>query len=87
MALSRIDIIGQNGNDGDHYDTVNHPSHYTQGEIECITAIKAALTDDEFRGYVKGNILKYTWRERAKGGDESLRKARWYLNRLLTTDD
>lgn len=87
MALSRIDIIGQNGNDGEHYDQVNHPTHYTQGDIECIDAIKASLTDDEWRGYIKGNILKYTWRERTKGGNESLAKARWYLNRLLTTDN
>jgi hypothetical protein len=60
---------------------VNHPPHYTQGGIECIDAIQAALTPEEFRGYCKGNALKYTWRERSKGQNESLKKALWYLER------
>jgi len=51
--------------------------------IDCITAIEAQLTAEEFRGYLKGNIAKYVWRERKKGGGESLRKAQWYLNTLL----
>ena len=63
-------------------DQVNHTPHYTQGGIECIDAIQAALTADEFRGYCKGNALKYVWRERSKGGDQDLRKAEWYLKRL-----
>jgi hypothetical protein len=62
-------------------ETVNHPPHY-QGDIECIDAIKAALTHEEFRGFCKGNVFKYLWRERIKGQDESLRKASWYLDRL-----
>lgn len=64
-------------------DNVNHPAHYTNGEIECIDAIRSALTPEEFRGYCKGNILKYTWRERRKGHTEDLQKARWYLERLI----
>jgi hypothetical protein len=64
-------------------DTVNSPAHYRQGGIECIDAIEAALTAEEFRGYCKGNALKYIWRERHKGQNESLRKARWYINRAL----
>lgn len=62
---------------------VNHPAHYTQGGIECIDAIQAQLTPDEFRGYLKGNIAKYMWRERSKQGKVSLEKAQWYLNKLL----
>lgn len=61
---------------------VNHPTHYTQGGIECITAIKAALTPEDFRGYCKGNAMKYIWREQYKGGMESLMKATWYLKEL-----
>lgn len=68
-------------------DPVNHPEHYTAGGIECIDAIAAALTPEEFRGYCKGNALKYVWRERHKGGDESLRKARWYLTKLTNNED
>lgn len=70
---------------GDQLDTdnVNSPPHYKQGGIECIDAIEAALTAEEFRGYCKGNALKYVWREKHKGQNESLRKAIWYLNRAL----
>jgi hypothetical protein len=68
-------------------DTVNHPSHYTDGGIECIEAIEAALSNEEFRGYCKGNCIKYNWRERHKGGTESLKKAQWYLDRLIQLDE
>lgn len=62
-------------------DTIN-PSHYKQGDVECIDAIKAATTDG-FTGYLTGNILKYIWRWKHKNGIEDLRKARWYLDRLI----
>ena len=68
-------------------DQVNHPSHYVDGGIECIEAIEAELTADEFRGYMKGNIAKYIWRERMKGGVQSLKKAQWYLDRLIQFDE
>jgi hypothetical protein len=69
-------------------DTVNHPPHYTDGGgIECIEAIEAALTNEEFRGYCKGNCMKYIWREKHKGGTESLKKAQWYLDRLIQLDE
>lgn len=64
-------------------DLVNQPPHYRQGDVECIDAIESALTPEEFRGYCKGNALKYIWREKHKGQDESLKKAIWYLNRAL----
>lgn len=69
-------------------DQVNHPPHYTDGGgIECIEAIEAALTPEEFRGYCKGNLMKYGWRERMKGGTESLKKGQWYLERLIQFDE
>lgn len=64
-------------------DPVNHPDHYVSGAIECIDAIRAALTPDEFRGFCKGNIIKYAYRERLKGGDESLRKGIWYAKQAV----
>ena len=65
-------------------DNVNSPGHYqSESGIECIDAIQSALTPEEYRGFIKGNIIKYTWRERSKGGNESMSKARWYINRLL----
>lgn len=63
-------------------DNVNHPDHYTTGKYECIDYIEDKLTDDEFRGYIKGNVLKYLTRERHKNGDEDILKAQFYLNRL-----
>jgi hypothetical protein len=69
----------------EHPDNVNSPAHYTAGAVECIDAIRAALTPEEFRGYCKGNAIKYVWRERMKGGDESVAKAAWYLDRMGET--
>lgn len=69
-------------------DNVNRPKHYTSSEsgIECIDAIEAALTPDEFRGFCKGNALKYVWRERHKGrAIEDLEKSAWYTSRLAET--
>jgi hypothetical protein len=65
-------------------DPIN-PSHYRQGGIECIDAIKAATVGKPpFQAYLVGNLLKYLWRYEAKGGTEDVRKARWYLDRLLS---
>lgn len=63
-------------------ETVNHPSHYNDGGIECIDAIEAALTEEEFKGFLKGNIFKYLWREKLKGGQESIEKGLWYHQKL-----
>jgi len=65
------------------FDNVDRPIHYAAGSIECIDAIEAQLSAEEFRGYLKGNIIKYIWREKHKGKIESLKKALWYLNRLI----
>ena len=65
-------------------DLVNHPPHYTQGGIECIEAIQAALTQDQFRGYCKGQVIKYIWRAEHKGNPvEDMRKANWYMQWLI----
>ncbi len=48
-------------------DEVLSPTHYTQGEIECIDAIRAQLTEDEWRGFLRGQVAKYTWRLGRKG--------------------
>lgn len=65
-------------------DMVKHPAHY-QGEngIECIEAIEAALTPEEFRGYLKGCTMKYIWRENKKGNrEQDIDKAVDYLGRF-----
>ena len=60
-------------------DPVNHPAHYTQGGIECIEAIRASMHPSGFQDYCKGNVLKYIWRWRDKGGIEDLAKAQLYF--------
>lgn len=68
-------------------DMVNSPPHYNKSGIECIDAIEAALTTEEFKGYCKGNNLKYTWRENYKNKEEDLKKAHWYLSRIIDRVD
>ena len=82
-ALTELGVEMLNGEGAEpEEDVVNHPAHYTKGGIECIDAIQAALTPEEFRGYCKGNAIKYSWRERHKGGNEDLKKASWYLTKI-----
>lgn len=66
---------------------VNNPSHYqsynTQINIDCITAMRAAFGDEVVASFCKCNAMKYIWRESSKGGNESIQKAIWYLNKYL----
>lgn len=65
-------------------DNVNHPSHYTQGSVECIDAMEAATVNKSGAEAVcTSNIIKYLWRYEAKNGLEDVKKAQWYLNRLI----
>ena len=65
-------------------EAVKSPSHYTQGSIETIDMIKESLTEEEFSGYLKGNILKYVCRYKHKGMPlKDLMKSQWYLERLM----
>jgi hypothetical protein len=73
-TIAELEII-------DRLDPIN-PSHYKQGGIECIEAIKAALGDG-FPDYLRGNVMKYLWRYKEKGGVDDLRKSAWYLDRLF----
>lgn len=68
-------------------DMVNHPPHYKVGGVETIDYIQAKLTSEEFSGYCKGNALKYISRaNHKKDATEDLRKAIWYLDRLVTPE-
>ena len=68
----------------DKVDNVNHPAHYT-GKIECIDAIECATKGlNGFEGALTGNIIKYVWRWKKKNGVEDLKKARWYLDKLIS---
>jgi hypothetical protein len=59
-------------------DNVNHPKHYTQGKIEVIDFIL-----DQKMPYLESNVLKYICRHRHKNGLEDLKKAQWYINKLI----
>ena len=62
-------------------------SRYLHGDIECIDAIRAALSPEEFRGFCKGNVIKYVWREKYKGAREDLHKASDYLTWAAEADE
>ncbi len=64
-------------------DKVNHPSHYTQGGIECIDAMEAALGKQVVMDFCLGNAFKYIFRCKNKNGLEDVKKANWYLNKLI----
>lgn len=75
---------------GDHkppHDSVNRPSHYQSSSgIECIDAIQAVVERlDGFEAVCTANVVKYVWRWKDKNGVEDLRKAQWYLSRLIKT--
>lgn len=63
-------------------DNVNHPPHYKHGEIETLDIIRMSLTDEEFRGFLKGNVLKYQMRAPFKHADpeEDYKKAKFYYD-------
>ena len=70
--------------DDEEQDVVTKPYHYNTGNIECIEAIEESMSEFAFKGYLKGNCMKYLWRYDYKGKPvEDLQKAQWYLARLL----
>ena len=65
-------------------DMVNHPVHYNQGGIECIDALKAAtVSKPGIEAVCTANVIKYLWRYEEKNGIEDIKKARWYIDRLI----
>ena len=71
-------------------DMVNHPSHYTHGGVECIDAITSALSsyEDSVDSWLVGQVIKYLWRAPLKGKyEEDIKKAQFYLNRLVEKID
>ncbi len=82
---SRIDIVGQNGNTGEHYEAVHSPKHYTFDEpcSEVIDVIRNVLGPSGFISYCHGNVIKYVLRAYKKNGQEDFKKALKYLEYLL----
>lgn len=79
---------GQAAQNSRKNDPVNHPSHYTQGGIECIDAIHAAVSRLSGNdAWLTGSCIKYLWRWRLKNGLEDLKKAKFYLDRLIEQEE
>ena len=84
LAAAQSDALEQAGKEAyGNVDMVNNPPHYNQTGIECIHAISAA-TDNGFKYYLQGNVMKYLWRFDYKDKPlEDLQKAQWYLEKLI----
>lgn len=68
-------------------DNIN-PNHYKQGKVECIDALEAATMNLKgLEAVCTANAIKYLWRWKEKNGTEDLKKAQWYINKLLTTQE
>lgn len=67
-------------------DNIN-PEHYKIGGIDAIDYVRAKLTPEEYRGYLKGNIIKYISREKHKNGAEDCKKAKWFSDELVRFDE
>lgn len=81
------DTVEQDLNEciGQDIDVVNHPSHYTKGRIECIDAIDSATTGKSgIEAVCVANIIKYLYRYEEKNGLEDVKKAKWYINKLIS---
>ena len=74
--------------DSDDKDPVNQPAHYTSGTIECIDYIESCLGPEQFKGWLRGNIIKYQHRYQFKGKPlEDLKKIEFYLKKLQEVED
>lgn len=66
-------------------EAVNHPAHYNAGKVECIDALEAATASlTGIEAFNTASAIKYLWRWKLKNGVEDLKKARWYLDRLIS---
>lgn len=68
-------------------DSVNHPSHYETGKFECIEVMEEALGRDVVKGFCIGNAFRYLYRAKRKNGLEDMKKARWYLDKVISMEE
>lgn len=65
-------------------DIIEHPYHYTAGDIECIDAIRSTLGSEAFIDFCRAQVIKYLWRARLKNSlHENLKKAQWYVTKAI----
>ena len=89
LAIAEIALVNNTRETKEvELDNVNHPTHYNKGTMECLDVIKACLSDSEFKGFLKGNVMKYMYRKGDKGDAlEDLNKACWYAKKLMEQKD
>jgi len=63
------------------------PKHYTKGGMDILDFMKIKMSKEEVVGFLRGNVLKYTFRYKDKGGIEDLKKAQWYLTELIEWEE
>jgi hypothetical protein len=68
-------------------DPVNHPTHYETGKFECIEVMEDVFGADAVKDFCICNAFKYLWRHKHKNGLEDLKKAAWYLNKVIGLED
>mgnify|MGYP004544921049 CR=1 FL=1 len=68
---------------------INHPEHYGGDSIfECVKVLKAWLPEEEYRGFLRGNAIKYLCRLGKKDeAAQELKKARWYIDKLIEEEE
>ena len=80
------DFVPKNGGNAPDNDPINHPSHYTHGEMECIDAIAAMLGIDGAIAFCRGSAIKYSYRKGYKGtpkdAEQDAKKCMWYLHEI-----
>ena len=60
-----------------------NPDHYKKGDLECIDVVAKLLSAEQFKGYLWGNIFKYSWRMFSKGSPrENTEKLIWYSQKM-----
>ena len=72
--------------ENEEHDNVNSPSHY-QGKVECIDCIESATAGlNGIEAFCIGNAIKYLYRWKKKNGIEDLKKAKWYIDKIISVN-
>ena len=70
--------------ENEEHDNVNSPDHY-QGKVECIDCIESATAGlSGLEAFCTGNAIKYLYRWKHKNGIEDLKKAKWYIDKIIS---
>ena len=81
--LSECRIVPLESSVSSPKDSINHPLHYTIGKYECIDEMIAMFGIEDVKAFCRCNVYKYRYREKLKNGDEDLKKAEWYISKLI----